>query len=113
MTRGPAVQRAGENRQAIRDAGYAQLVGCLLDRPCVASGVRWRQEQAVRCVREAFHGSEDPDQTIELVVKGLQLVVSDRPVVAEAVEALAPEIVRPHAQRDAAPMIRAAAKHSP
>jgi hypothetical protein len=40
-------------------------------------------------------GAEDPDQLVELVVVGLDVVVADRPVVAEAVAAPGLEIPGP------------------
>ena len=113
VARGPAVQRLREDRQAVRDARDVQLVGRLLDQQLVAARLRRRLEDAVGLVRDAFHRSEDPDEAIELVVVRLDLVVGDRPVVADAVEAAALEVVRAPAQRDAPPVVGAAAEHPP
>src|SRR5690606_16729755 len=56
-------------------------------------------------------GAEDADQVIDLVVERLEVVVADRPVLAEAVAALALEVPGAEAQRDAAPVIGPAADH--
>ena len=53
-----------------------------------------------------------PTNSSSLVVVRLDVVVGDRPVVAEAVDALAAEVVGAEAQRDAAPVVRAAAEHA-
>src|SRR5207244_5968816 len=68
-------------------------------------------KDAIGLVRNIFHRAEDPDQPVELVVIRLEVVVRNRPVVAESVEATPLEVVRSHAERDAAPMIRAPAEH--
>ena len=94
-----------------RNAGDLQLVGRLLDQQLVAARLRRRLKDAVGLVRQAFHRAEDADQAIELVVVRLDVVVGDRPVVAEAVEAAALEVVRAHAQRNAPPVVGAAAEH--
>src|SRR5438046_5394599 len=95
VTRRPAVERLRQNRQPRRDARDAQLVGGLLDQQLVAARLRRRLEDAVRLVRNAFIRAEDTDEAIELVVVRLDVVVRDRPVVAEAIHAAALEVVRP------------------
>ena len=92
--------------------GDVQLVGRLLDQQLVAARLRRRLEDAVRLVAQSFVAAEEADEVIDAVVVRLDVVVADRPVVAEAVEALAPEVVGAEAQRDAAPVIRAAAEHA-
>ena len=87
-------------------------VGGLLDEQLVAARPRRRQEDAVGLVGQALDRSEDADEPIDAVVVRLQVVVADRPVVAEAVEAAAPEVVGAEAQRDAAPVVGAAAEHA-
>src|SRR4051794_19142995 len=52
--------------------------------------------------------AEDADELVELVVERLDVVVGDRPVVAESVDRLVLEIVGPETQRDPAPVVRAA-----
>ena len=110
-----AVEGLREDRQPRRDARDVQPLGRLLDRQLVAARLRRRHEDAVRLVRQVALGrevrAEDADEPIELVVVRLQVVVRDRPVVAEAVHALPAEVVRSPAQRDPAPVVRAAAEH--
>src|SRR5439155_1426374 len=73
----------------------------------------WRRlEHPVRLVREALLAAEDPDEPVDLVVVRCDVVVGDRPVVAEAVPTLALEVVRPEAQCNAAPVVGAATDHA-
>src|SRR5205814_8732986 len=98
--------------KARRDARDVQPIGRLLDEQLVAARAgRW-QKHPVRLVGEVFLAAEDPDQPIDLVVVGRDVLVGDRPIVAEAVSALALEIVRPEAQGNAAPMVGPAAHHA-
>jgi hypothetical protein len=53
----------------------------------------------------------DADELVDAVVVGLDVVVGDRPVVAEAVEGAAPEVIGPEAQGDSSPMIGPTAVH--
>ena len=108
---GASVERLGQNRDPGRDARNAEPIAGLLHQQLVASWPRRRLEDAVGFVRQALLGSVQADETIQLVVVGLQLVVGDWPVVAEAVEAPAPEVVRTVAERDAAPVVRPSAEH--
>ena len=112
MTRRPAVQRLRQDREPDRDAPDVQALRGLLDQQLVAARLRRRLEDAVRIVGQPFIRSEEADVSVDAVVVGLEVVVGDRPVVAEAVEALASEIVRPEAERNAAPVIGAAAEHA-
>src|SRR5262245_9438461 len=79
--------------------------------------LRRRHEDAVRLVHQTgvllMIRAEDADEAVQLVVVRLDVVVRDRPVVAESVEALSPEIRWTEAQRNAAPVMRAAAEHPP
>ena len=111
VARGAPVVRLGQDRQPRRDDRDVQLLGRLLDQQLVAARPGRRQKNAVRLVRQVLLRAEDADQPIDLVVVRLQIVVGDRPVVAQAVERAAPEIVRPEPQRDASPVVRAAADH--
>src|SRR6187200_3438224 len=56
--------------------------------------------------------AEYADEAVELVVVRLHVVVRDRPVIAEPVDRPPPEVVGPEPQRDAAPVVRTAAKHA-
>src|SRR3989441_6173710 len=112
MAGAPAVQRACQNRHARWDAGDAQAVGGLFDQELVAAWFWGWLKNAVGFIRQALFGPEDPDKHVELVEVRLQIVIADRPVVAQSVDAAVPEIVRTEAQRDAPPMIGAAAEHA-
>ena len=101
MTGRPAVQRLGQDRETIGDAPNIQALGSFLDQQLVAARLRRRLENAVRIVRQPFIRSEEADVSIDAVVVRLEVVVGDRPVVAETIEALAPEIVRTEPQRSA------------
>src|SRR5207247_3496497 len=74
--------------------------------------MRVLKEYSVLFFIDVFDGAENADQPVDLFVVRLEVVVADRPVVAEAIEALAFEIVGSEAQRDAAPVVRAAAEHA-
>ena len=52
-----------------------------------------------------------PTISVEAVVVGLDVLVADRPVVAEAVAAAGLEVPGAEAERDAAPVVRPAAEH--
>src|SRR5207244_2495022 len=84
----------------------------LLHEELVTTGPGRRQEDPVRLVREAFLRPEDPYQPVHPVVVRLHVVIADRPVVPQAVEALVPEVPGPEAQRDPAPVVRAPADHA-
>src|SRR5437899_490917 len=79
----PTVPREG--REACRNAGDVKPVGRLLDEQLVATRAWGRQEHAVRLVRQALVAAEEPDQPIDLVVIGCDVVVGDGPIVAQAV----------------------------
>ena len=69
---------------------FSRSQAFLISSSC-ARGLRRRQENAVGFVVQAglgrVVGAEDADERVELVVVRLHLVVRDRPVVAEAVDA--------------------------
>ncbi len=116
MARGAPVQRPGQDREPRRHTGNLQPVGRLLEVQLVRTRQRRRLELAVGLVVQAglgrVIGPEDPDKLVELVVVGLDVVVGEGPVVAEAIHAAAPEVIGAPAQRDAAPVIGAAAEHA-
>src|SRR5207244_10942101 len=85
VARRPAVQRPREDREACRNAGDVKPVGRLLDKQLVATRAWGRQEHAVRLVRQALVAAEEPDQPIDLVVIGCDVVVGDGPIVAQTV----------------------------
>jgi hypothetical protein len=110
---GPAVEGLREDRQSRRDARDAHLFRRLLDEQLVAAWLRRRHEEPVGLVRifRSQVRAEDADQLVGLVVERLDVLVGDWPVVAQAVEALPPEVVGAEAQRDASPVVGAAAEH--
>ncbi len=112
MAGGTPVDGARENRQARGDAGDLNLVASHLDHALVAARRGRRQKLSVGRILDAFLGSEDADQFFGFVVVGRQLFVGDGPIEALAIAAVGLEIVRPHAQRDAAVMVGAAAQHA-
>ncbi len=116
VARGAAVVRPRQDRETRRHDGNLQLVAGFLDQELVRARPRRRQEDAVRFVLQAGLGrvvrSEYADEAVELVVVRLHVVVRDRPVIAEPVDRPPPEVVRPEPQRDAAPVVRAAAEHA-
>src|SRR5687767_9458223 len=89
------VQGLRQDRQADWNAADVQPLRGLLDHQFVAARLRRRLKDPVGIVWQSLVRSEEPDVAIDAVVVRLEVVVADRPVVAEAVEALAPEIVRP------------------
>src|SRR5207249_4918466 len=108
----PSIDRLRRDRQSRRDAGDAQLVGRLLDEQLVAAWLGRRLEDAVGMIAQPLVASEQTDQTIDAVVVRLHVLVADRPIVAESIERLPLEVVGAEAQRDAAPVVRAAAEHA-
>src|SRR5688572_129144 len=66
----------------------------------------------VRLVPDAFAAAVDPDELVHFVEIRRHVIVRDRPVVADAVQGLATEIVRAEAERDSPPMVGAAAEHA-
>ena len=112
VARHPAVQRLRQDRQPAGNAGDLQLVGGLLDEQFIAPRPGRRQEDAVGIVRQSLLAAEDADERVDPVVERLHVFVGDRPVVAETIEALPPEVVGAEAQRDPPPVIRAPAEHA-
>ena len=80
-------------------------------RELVAARLRGRHEEAVRLVLDPLVRAEDPHHPVEAVVVRADVLVPDGPVVAEAVAAAGLEVPRPEAERDAAPVVRAAPEH--
>ena len=112
VARHPSVQRLGQNRQPAGNARDLQLVGGLLDEQLVAARLGRRQEHAVGIVRQSLLAAEDADERVDPVVERLHVLVGDRPVVAETIEALPAEVVGTEPERDPPPVIRAPAEHA-
>ena len=112
MAGGAVVERASQDRQAGRDASHPGAGAGLLDEQLIAARARGREKHAVRIVGELFAGAEDPDQAIDGVVVGREVVVGDGPVVAQAVDRLAAEVIGSEAEGDPSPVVGAAAEHT-
>jgi len=69
-------------------------------------------ENAVRLIAKPFIGAEDADEPIDGVVVGLDVVVGNRPVVAEPVDRMPLKIVGAVPQGNPTPVVRAAADHA-
>jgi len=111
VARRTAVERPRQDRQARGDAGDPEPIARLLDEQLVTTRLRRRQEDPVRIVAQPFAAAEDPDQPVDPIVVGRDVLVADRPVIAQSVDALAPEVVGPEAERDPAPVVGAAPEH--
>src|SRR5689334_18829908 len=112
MTRESAVERLRENRETRRYTRHVQLVGRLLDEQLVAAGLRRGLEDAVRFVRQVLVTAEQADEPVDAIVVRRDVVVADRPVVAESVSCLPLKIPGTESQRDAPPVIRPSAEHA-
>ena len=82
----------------------------------IADQGRGRRQQTARRgiwrVLESFGGAVHADEPLDFVVVRRHVLVGDGPVDPQAVAAVRLEIVGPVAQRDAAPVVGAAAEHA-
>ena len=108
---GATVQRLRQDGSACWNAGDAELVAALFHQELPAPGRRRRLEDSVWLVLDALVRPVDPDQPIELVVVRGDIVVGDRPVIAETVMAPRLEIARTEAEGDPPPVVRSSAEH--
>src|SRR5204863_8998235 len=109
MARQPAVDRTREDREARRNANNVELVARFLDHQFRAARLGWRQKDAVGRAGNVFFRSENADVAFHFVVVRREIFVSDGPIVAEAVARGGFEIDGGKAQRNAPPVIGAAA----
>src|SRR4051812_42900208 len=112
VTRLPAWLRGGEDREARWDAGNLEIVRRLLHEQLVAARLRRREEFAVRLVVDAFLAAEHSDEVVDPVVERREILIADRPVVAESIARLAAEVFGAEAERDAPPVVGAATEHA-
>src|SRR5689334_16921311 len=84
----------------------------MLDGLFVAARCGWRLKFPIRSVLEPLRRAENSDQLLGFVVVRSKIFVRDGPVEPFSVPAIGLEIVRPHAQRNAAVVIGATAQHS-
>src|SRR6266852_3984144 len=109
MARQSPVERARNDGEARGNADDVELVASLLDHQFGAAGFGRRQEDAVGGAGDIFFRSEHADVGIHFVVIRREILVSDGPIVAETIARGGFEIDGSEAQRDAAPVIGAAA----
>ena len=98
-----------------RDDGNSELLRVLADQQLAGARLRRRQQHAGRGVRRVLHAvvvAVHADQHFDFVVVRRNVFVVDRPVDPEPVARVRLEIVRTVAQRDAAPVVGAAAEHA-
>src|SRR5690606_5028773 len=112
VTRHAIAERLCQDREPRRDARDTQPVARVLDQQLVTAWAGRRLEDAVRVVGQSLATAEDADQPIDAVVIRCDVVVANGPVVAEAVDASATEVVRTETQRDATPVVRPSAEHA-
>ena len=104
-----------EHRAVRRDDRNLEWVARLLGEQLVgARGRRWLQHtgRRARRVLQVILTAVHADQQLRLVVVRRHRVVRHRPIGTEPVARLGLEVVRPHAQRDAAPVVGASAQHA-
>src|SRR5207253_1363742 len=97
---GPAIERSRNHRAARGDAGDSELVAGLFHQQLVAPRCGGGLEKSIRVIAQALIRSVDADELVDPVVVGSDVVVRDRPVVAQAILGFSLEIVRAEAQRD-------------
>src|SRR5689334_11590125 len=78
----------------------------------MAPRLRRRMEDSVGMIPQTLVASIETDEPVDVVVVWFHIVVADRPVVAESVDALPSEVIRSKAQGNPTPMIRASAEHA-
>ncbi len=111
----PEIELLRKNRAMPGDDGNPEAPGALLHQVIADQGRRRRQQASRRGigrVLQPFVGAVHADQPLDFVVVGRHILVGNRPVEPQAVAGVRLEIVRPIAQRDAAPVIGAAAQHA-
>jgi hypothetical protein len=98
-----------------RDHRHAELGDVFLDVEFTGAGLRRRQQRTVRgvrCILEAFVGTVNTDEHLDLIVIRSDVIVAERPVKAETVTGVGLEVVGAVAERDATPVISASAEHA-
>src|SRR5579862_5267481 len=97
----------GDDGQARRNAGYANLVAGPLDEDFGAARLGRRQKNAVGGAGNVFFRAKHPDVGLHLVVVRRHILVADGPVIAHAVVRTRLEVHGSKAQRDPAPVVGA------
>ena len=112
MARRTAIQGLGEDGQARRDAENIELVARFLDDQLCAAWFGRRKENAIWGIGNILFGAEHSDVRFHSVVVRSDVVVTDRPVFGKSITRLGFEIDGSKPERDAAPMVRAAAYYA-
>src|SRR5256714_11015992 len=108
----PPVQRTGENGEPRWNTRDVEAPGRLLHQKLVAARLGRRQEEAVRSIGKSLLAPKNPDQLFNAIVVRPNVIVRDRPVVAEAIGRFVSEVTRAEAERNAAPVVRPSADHA-
>ena len=109
MARATAVEGLGEIRAARGHDGAAKFFfDAIAEESLLASQGNRRLELAVGKMFEPFHAAGDADVFFDEIVVGLNVLVTERPVFAVAVERSSFKVPVAEAQADAAPDIGAA-----
>src|SRR5258707_1346546 len=69
-------------------------------------------KDSVGLVANSFLASVKADETIDAIEVRRDVIVADRPIVADSIETFSLEIVGPETKRDATPVVRSSAEHS-
>src|SRR5688500_11555973 len=72
----------------------------------------WRKEKSIRIIIQTFIGAEYANQLIYTVIKWLYILIANRPVIAETINAFSFKIFRTEAKRYSSPVIGTTAQHS-
>src|ERR1700704_5285351 len=109
MARRASVERTSDYGKARGDADDVELVASLFDHQFSATRFGRRKKNAIGGAGDIFLRSKDADVAFDFVVVGSEILVSDGPILAEAIARGGFEIDGSKAQRDAPPVIGAAA----
>src|ERR1044071_6941566 len=71
-----------------------------------------RKKEPVRIILQSFIGAKYTNEFIYPIVIGLDIFITDRPVITKTVNAFSFEIPGAKAERNASPVIGSSAKHS-
>src|SRR5579859_6718238 len=101
----PAIHGARQNGQPRRNTSNPDFVAGFLNDQIGAAWFRRREEDTVGSARNVFVRAEDADVRLHFVVIRREVVVSNWPIVAQAVARAGFEVDRCEAQGDSPPMI--------
>jgi hypothetical protein len=104
-----ALGQYGLSGRYYRDAKFARAIYV---KEFVQARLWSRQEKPIRVVVQAFVTAEHADQLVDLVVVWPDVLVTNRPVVSQAVDIATLEIQRPEPQGNPTPVIGATAQHT-